>query len=145
MRWGSRAVLFASALLLPFGLAADGLQQNSGATTSSDAAKLKSPVAADAKSLVEGRQLFAKHCASCHGSEGKGDGKAGELLKPRPADLTDAAWKSGSTEGDIFTVVRDGVRQTGMKGFAGRMTTRELWSVVNYVRTLSSAHRKGRS
>jgi high-affinity iron transporter len=100
-------------------------------------ADLKNPVAADAKSLAEGKQLFSKQCASCHGAAGKGDGKAGETLKPKPADLTDAMWAHGSSDGEIFTVIRDGVKETSMRGFAGRMTSRELWTLVNYVRSLA--------
>lgn len=135
MRRNLHVRLLSLALLLPLGLAA----QSPPPKTSGDAAKLKNPIAANATSIAEGRQLFAKQCASCHGASGKGDGKSGATLKPKPADLTDETWKHGSTDGEIFTIIRDGVPKTGMKGFAGRMTTREMWNIVNYLRTLDSA------
>jgi mono/diheme cytochrome c family protein len=37
---------------------------------------------------VEGRDLFLRYCASCHGDGGKGDGPAAAALQPPPADLT---------------------------------------------------------
>ncbi len=80
--------------------------------------------------------MFTKNCVSCHGALGKGDGKAGATLKPPPADLTDDMWKHGSTDAEIFTVIRDGAKGTGMRGFAGRMTAKELWTVLNYLRSL---------
>ena len=129
-------LLLISTLHVPLGAAAYGSQ---GGGSSADAAKLANPIAANAASLAEGKQLFAKLCASCHGALGKGDGKAGAALKPPPADLTDAMSKHGSTDGEIFTVLRDGVKETSMRGFAGRMTSKELWTLVNYVRSLEPA------
>ena len=129
-------LLLSSALMFVFGVAAGALPQ-------SEAAKLTNPVPVNASTLAEGKALFAKNCLSCHGALGKGDGKAGAILKPPPADLTDATWKHGSSDGEIFTVVRDGAKSTPMRGFAGRMTTKELWTVVNYMRSLAPA--KGRS
>jgi mono/diheme cytochrome c family protein len=58
------------------------------------------------------------------------------LLEPPPADLTDNAWVHGGTDGEVFTTIRDGAKNTGMKGFGGRLTTQEIWQLVNYVRSL---------
>jgi len=135
MRWSSLILLFTSALTLPLGLAAYGSPQ--------DGASAKNPVPVNATTLAEGKQLFTKNCVSCHGPLGKGDGKAGAALKPPPADLTDEEWKHGSTDAEIFTVIRDGAKGTPMRGFAGRMTTKELWTVLNYLRTLGPE--KGRT
>jgi mono/diheme cytochrome c family protein len=112
-------------------------QHDAGAHTHADAAKLKNPVKSDAKSVAVGKKLYGTHCASCHGPEGKGDGKAGALLKPVPSDLTDAEWKHGSSDGEIYTLLRNGAKNTGMRPFAGRLPPQELWHLVNYVRTLS--------
>ena len=138
MRWSSRTLLFTSLMMFPLGLAAYGAVQNGA---SADAAK--NPVPVNATTLAEGKQLFTKNCVSCHGPLGKGDGKAGATLKPPPADLTDDMWKHGSTDAEIFTVIRDGAKGTGMRGFAGRMTAKELWTTLNYVRTLGPE--KGRT
>ena len=107
-----------------------------GAHHHPEAAKIQNPVAADATSVAAGQKLYVKHCSECHGDTGKGDGEMAEDLNPKPANLTDADWKHGSSDGEIFVVVRDGVKGTGMKSFAKKMTTHEMWDVVNYLRSI---------
>jgi mono/diheme cytochrome c family protein len=120
-------------------------QQHDAATHQHpEAAKLKNPVAANATSLAAGKKLYDTQCASCHGTGGTGDGKAGLTLKPRPSDLTDAEWKHGATEGEIFTLIRDGVKNTAMRGYASRMATNDIWHIVNYLRTLNPKTAKSR-
>jgi len=114
----------------------DHAEPRPAAHESAEAATLTNPVPADRMSLLEGRQIYEEHCASCHGADGRGDGRAGATLRPRPSDLTDATWTHGASDGDIFIVVRDGARQTAMRGFGGKLNTRELWSIVNYLRTI---------
>jgi mono/diheme cytochrome c family protein len=102
------------------------------------AAALKNPVAADAPSIADGKQVYDKQCAGCHGDTGKGDGAMGEELTPKPANLTDADWKHGSTDGEIYVAIRDGIKNTGMKPYARKITTHQIWDVVNYVRSLAA-------
>jgi mono/diheme cytochrome c family protein len=110
-----------------------------GAHRHPDAEKLKNPVAADATSIAAGSKAYAKHCADCHGDSGKGDGMMGDDLDPKPPDLTDADWKHGSSDGEIFTVIQHGVKGTGMKAFAKKLTTHQTWDVVNYLRSIGPA------
>jgi len=100
------------------------------------AEKMQNPVAADAASVEAGKKLYAQHCSECHGDNGKGDGEMAEDLNPKPANLVDADWKHGSSDGEIFAVIRDGVKTTGMKSFAKKMTTHQIWDVVNYLRSI---------
>jgi mono/diheme cytochrome c family protein len=113
-------------------------QHESGAHRHSDAAKLKNPVKVSAESIAAGKQVFESQCVACHGATGKGDGKMAAELNPRPADLTDAEWRNGDTDGEIYTVIRDGAKGTGMRGFGSKLTADQIWNVVNYVRTLSA-------
>ena len=148
-RFVSRTVWFAcavAALCLQVSLfAAAGQQQQKpqehqhaeGKHTHPDAAKMKNPVASSAASIAAGKKLYDAQCASCHGPTGKGDGKAGALLKPLPSDLSDAEWKHGATDGEIFTVIRDGARQTGMRAYGSKVPANDIWNLVNYVRSLS--------
>ena len=103
---------------------------------------IRNPVAPDQASVAAGRKLFTSNCASCHGESGKGDGKSAAALNPKPSDLTDTAWKHGQSDGEIFALIRDGAKQTSMRGYAGRMTSRELWSLVNFLRTLGPSSNK---
>jgi high-affinity iron transporter len=94
------------------------------------------PVASDATSIAAGKKLYASNCASCHGDTAQGDGRAGKQLNPPPPSLVDATWIHGSSDGEIFLVIRDGVKDTGMKSFGSRMTTHQIWDVVNYLRSI---------
>jgi mono/diheme cytochrome c family protein len=107
-----------------------------GAHHHPEAAKIQNPVAADATSVAAGQKLYVKHCSECHGDTGKGDGEMAGDLDPKPANLTDAEWKHGSSDGEIFVVIRDGVKGTGMKSFAKKMATHDMWDLVNYIRSI---------
>jgi len=126
---------------LTVALAARGRQTHEhppegGAHHHPKAAALKNTVPHSPASIAAGLALYQKQCAGCHGDTGKGDGAMGEELNPRPANLTDADWKHGSTDGEIFTVIRDGVKSTGMKAYGRKLTAHQLWDVVNYVRSI---------
>jgi len=126
---------------VPIALAARDPQEHqhptAGAHRHPAAANLKNPVAANEASVSAGRQIYDKQCAGCHGDTGKGDGAMGEELNPKPANLVDADWKHGSSDGEIFVVIRDGVKNTGMKPYGRKMTTHQIWDVVNYLRSMS--------
>jgi cbb3-type cytochrome oxidase cytochrome c subunit/cytochrome c553 len=49
----------------------------------------RSAGASRGETLARGRQLFAAHCASCHGETGKGDGPGAASLRPRPASFVE--------------------------------------------------------
>ncbi len=97
---------------------------------------MKNPVASTEASIEKGAQLYAKNCVFCHGATGKGDGR----LAPKdvhPANLTDATWDRGSTDGEIFAVIANGAGPDfKMKGVKGRVSDTDIWHIVNYVRSL---------
>ena len=100
------------------------------------AARLRNAVPVSAASIAAGEAIYQKQCAGCHGETGHGDGAMGTEFNPKPSNLADADWKHGSTDGEIFTVIRDGVKSSGMKPYGRKLTTHQLWDVVNYVRSL---------
>lgn len=99
--------------------------------------KLKNPVPASAASIAAGEKTFQKMCAFCHGKDAAGNGP----MAPKgttPSNLIDAKWDLGSTDGDIFLVIRDGAGpKSVMKGYKGKFTDEEIWHIVNYVRSLA--------
>ena len=105
---------------------------------SPEARKVKNPVPPTAVSIEKGKQLFAKNCQFCHGEAGHGDGP----LIPKgmqPANLSDGKWDRGSTDGEIFLVIKEGAGpKFDMKGFKSKMTDQEIWNVVNYLRSLQA-------
>ena len=54
-----------------------------------------------------------------------------------PANLTDAHWDRGSTDGEIFAVIANGAGpEFKMKGVKGRVSDTDIWNILNYVRSL---------
>jgi mono/diheme cytochrome c family protein len=100
------------------------------------AAQTPNAVASTPKSIADGASMYNRSCASCHGRTGAGDGPAAKQLNPPPSNLVDSEWKHGTTDAEIFAVVRSGVPKTAMKGFASKMTEHEIWDVINYVRSI---------
>jgi len=134
------SIAFFSALVLALMSMTHVMAQANGGAAA--ARGLKNPVAASAQSVTTGQQMFQKNCRFCHGPQGKGDGPSAEALAKKgspPSNLTDTTWQRGSTDGEIFTVIRDGAGpKFEMKGYKGRMTDTEIWHVVNYVKSLSA-------
>jgi mono/diheme cytochrome c family protein len=124
----------ALACVMVAGLALVGQGQSPGGSV--DAKKLQNPVPADAKTIAEGERLFRRYCRMCHGADAKGNGPQAPK-GTNPPDLTDSAWETGSADGEIFVVIRDGVGpKFDMKGFNSKLTVKEMWSLVNYVRSV---------
>jgi mono/diheme cytochrome c family protein len=100
-----------------------------------EAAKIPNPVAADAASITTGKQLYTRYCAVCHGITAEG-GSGSDISPPAP-DLTDKEWKRGSTDGEIFSVIKNGVPpDLAMEPWGDRIKDPDIWSVVNYIRSL---------
>jgi len=133
MRVVSRTVWFASAVAA---LSLELYTIDAAAQQKPAANATKNPVAASPSSIATGKKLYDSQCASCHGTAGKGDGNAGAMLNPTPSAPTEGDWKHGHTDGDIFTVIRDGAKQTGMRAYGSRIPTNDIWNLVNFVRTL---------
>jgi mono/diheme cytochrome c family protein len=95
--------------------------------------KMTNPVKADAASLNAGKALWAKHCQSCHGKSGKGDGTKAAELETHPGDFTQASVQ-GETDGAFFYKISEG--RDDMPSFKKKIPDEEdIWSVVNYMRT----------
>ena len=107
-----------------------------------DARELENPVEATAASIASGEAAYQKLCSTCHGETGRGDGRlaAGTAAYgARPSNLVDAEWQHGSSDGEIFVAIRDGIGPDfSMDGFHGALDDAELWNVVNYLRSLST-------
>jgi len=100
------------------------------------AAAVKNPVAPTPNSINKGRQAFMKACRHCHGPKGLGDGPLAPK-NPSPANLTDAEWKYGSTDGEIFANISSGVGgDSEMKGVRSEMTATDMWNIVNFLRSI---------
>ena len=95
-----------------------------------------------------GQPLYARHCAVCHGPDGRGNGPAAPSLIPRPRDFTIGQFKYKTTpagqlpsESDLIRTVREGLHASAMPYFGDLLSETEIRGVVAYVRSLSPSSR----
>jgi len=97
-----------------------------------EAARIKNPIAASPESAAAGKRVYTRMCGRCHGTEGRGDGTAATAPVP---NLTDDTWDYGGSDGEIFSVIHDGV-SADMDGYAARLSDTDIWNVVNFIRSV---------
>ena len=133
---GPAAAAFALAGALLVAAVAVGAQEHPAEPHQHAAAQaLENPVEPTRESLVAGRQRYVFLCRQCHGNRGAGDGDmshAGGI----PSDFTDDIWTHGASDGEIFTVIKEGVT-ADMQGYANRLGDEDIWHLVNYIKSLS--------
>ena len=74
-------------------------------------------------------------CKMCHGAKGGGDGKLGKALKPNPRNFTCAATMKKISAGQMFWIIKNGSKGTGMVAHKKTLKDKDIWSVVKYIRT----------
>lgn len=95
---------------------------------------MKNPVKADKESISIGKSLYAKHCKSCHGGKGLGDGSKAAQLKTKCGDFTSKDFKAQS-DGALFFKTSEG--RDDMPSFKKKIPEKEdIWHIVNYIRSL---------
>src|SRR5216684_2635770 len=109
-----------------------------------NAREARNPVAASAENLREARLHFADHCATCHANDGGGDTLIGQGLYPKPPDVRLPETQELS-DGELFWIIENGVRFTGMPAFAGNGdhanagnhdSAQDSWKLVHFIRHL---------
>ena len=94
------------------------------------------PIAASDETLKGARAHFADHCASCHANDGSGDTMYGKGLYPKPPNLRLEDTQKLS-DGELFWIIENGVRFTGMPAFGGSARAQEdSWKLVLFIRYL---------
>jgi high-affinity iron transporter len=87
-------------------------------------------------SLARGAALYQASCARCHGDLGKGDGRDGLALVPRPASLADAIALRERSPLDFYRRITIGVAGTAMPPFEQGMSAEDRWAAALYASTL---------
>jgi mono/diheme cytochrome c family protein len=107
--------------------------------------KMKNPIVLDEASVKAGNELYVAHCRTCHGVNGKGDGKRAANLNTTPSDFTSIAFQK-QTDGALLYKIYFGHKD--MPGFKKRIPdnddviegsfgkTRSPGDLINYLRTL---------
>ena len=85
--------------------------------------------------IDEGRVIYERHCAECHGAEGRGDGKQALSLSPRPGNLI-SAHTSAKADQDLLKIIANGKPRTAMAGWKDRLSEHEQRALLAYIRSL---------
>ncbi len=85
--------------------------------------------------LAQGRTLFAKNCAMCHGKAGGADGPMAKALDPMPTNFQDLAVAEHLTSYQAFSSIKLGVPGTAMVAFS-HFDDQQKWALAFYVKTL---------
>lgn len=98
---------------------------------------LDDPLARTDKALAEGQRVYEQSCAACHGEQGRGDGPAGEALRPPPANLRHLSRMSMmANDAYLYWTIAEGGKpiDTDMPAFKESLSVDEIWSVILYLR-----------
>jgi len=98
---------------------------------------MTNPVPVSDAVIDEGRDHFADHCAVCHGNDGSGNTEMGRGLYPRAPDMRLPATQKLS-DAELFYIIENGVRLTGMPGWSTGTKDGETssWHLVHFIRHL---------
>ena len=105
--------------------------------TPSAVRSMKNPVQPTDAVLTEGLEHFADHCALCHANNGSGDTDIGRGLYPRAPDMR-ASQTQALTDGELLSIIENGVRLTGMPAWGDGTPESERagWVLVHFIRRL---------
>jgi mono/diheme cytochrome c family protein len=99
------------------------------------APKVANPLKPDPEVLRGGMAHYREMCVTCHGAPGVDASEAGEGLNPPAPDLTLGRVQK-RTDGELFWLVQNGVRMTGMPAFGPSHKDEEIWQIVAFLRHL---------
>lgn len=101
-----------------------------------DATSRSNPIPNAETVLAEARAHWADHCASCHANDGSGDTVMGKHMYPPAPDMRESATQNLS-DGELFFIIQNGIRLTGMPAWGGSdHDAEESWKLVRLIRHL---------
>jgi mono/diheme cytochrome c family protein len=97
------------------------------------------PVEPTAAVLDEALAHFADHCASCHANDGSGETSLGQSFYPPAPDMRAGRTRKLS-DGELFAIIENGIRLTGMPAWGNGTPegARDSWALVHFIRRLPS-------
>jgi mono/diheme cytochrome c family protein len=87
---------------------------------------LKNPYEGNRQAMAAGRKVFLRHCAQCHGKDGRGDGRA--------PDMHSSAFQN-APPGALFWAIRNGRLPKGMPAWS-QLPDEQRWQLVTYLKSM---------
>ncbi len=124
-----------------FAFAEDCIQKRSTPQAPDSIYKQVNPLNSSPEIITAGENLYQKDakplaCVQCHGVKGKGNGSMAMGMTPKPRDFSCLAMMKDIPDGQLFWIIKNGSKGTGMMGF-GSLNDNQIWQILSYIRTLS--------
>src|SRR3989449_8361 len=100
-----------------------------------EATNLKNPLPASEEVIAQGQQAYMQSCALCHGADGHGRTELGRGMYPPAMDLTSPHVQNW-TDAELFWIIQNGVRLTGMPSWASSISETDTWKLAHFVHQL---------
>jgi mono/diheme cytochrome c family protein len=100
-----------------------------------EAGKKKNPLPETDEILSQGEQAFVESCALCHGGDGRGQTGIGRNMDPPAMDLTSAHVQHWS-DAELFWIIQNGVRLTGMPAWKSSIADDDTWKLARFIHSL---------
>ncbi len=100
-----------------------------------EAESLKNPLPGNDQVVEQGRQLYVESCALCHGTDGHGATNLGRAMYPPAMDLTSPHVQHW-TEAELFWIIQNGVRLTGMPSWKSSLSETDAWKLARFIHAL---------
>ena len=105
--------------------------------TPADAKSLKNPRQQQTEDMIaEADEHFVEHCGMCHGIDGRGDTLIGKNLYPKVPDMSAAADTQQLGDGELYYIIYNGIRLTGMPAWGSEDKPEAIWDLVSLIRRL---------
>ncbi len=102
-----------------------------------DIDKVAEPWVSTPEIVEYGQKFFKTNCAMCHGNEGKGDGPAGQALKPPPRNMVEGKWTQGAGVMAHYKVIQNGIPGSSMASFA-HFKSADRWAVLMFIESITN-------
>jgi mono/diheme cytochrome c family protein len=101
-----------------------------------EAGKMKNPLPETDEVVSQGQEVFLGSCAQCHGPDARGDTNIGRNMAPPAMDLTSAHVQHWS-DAELFWIIQNGVRLTGMPAWKSSISADDTWKLARFIHNLS--------
>jgi mono/diheme cytochrome c family protein len=100
-----------------------------------EAGKMKNPLPETDEVISQGQEVFLGSCAQCHGADAHGDTNIGRNMSPPAMDLSSAHVQHWS-DAELFWIIQNGVRLTGMPSWKSTISDNETWKLARFIHNL---------
>jgi mono/diheme cytochrome c family protein len=100
-----------------------------------EAGKKQNPLPASDEIVSQGQEVFLGSCAQCHGADARGDTNIGRNMYPPAMDLTSAHVQHWS-DAELFWIIQNGVRLTGMPAWKPSISDDDTWKLARFIHNL---------